>query len=82
VNVEEVTRLEIIDHTPCDTCKGKRFVIVEGEKGLTICPFCNGNGFPGRAVIFRDDTKSIILSLQDDGRTLKIFINERGQDVN
>jgi DnaJ-class molecular chaperone len=75
--VDQVTRLEVIDSTPCKTCKGKKLVLVEGEK--TECPFCKGMGSRGRAVVFRDDNKTISLSLQDDEKTLKIFIKERSQ---
>lgn len=35
----------------------------------------------GRTVIFRDENKKIELSLQDDDRTLKIFVNDRTDKV-
>lgn len=74
-NTEEVTRLEVIDHTPCVNCKGKRW-LTEGEKPVE-CPECNGMGSAGRSIIFWDETKQIRLSLQDQGRTLKILISKR-----
>lgn len=52
MNTDNVTRLEIIDHTR---------------------PLEDGGG---RTVISWDEKKKIELSLQDDGRTLKIFISE------
>lgn len=77
MDVSGVTRLEIVDHTPCKTCKGKKLVMIEGNDQPTECPVCHGLGCPGRGVVFWDQTKSIDLSLQDDARTLKIFIKER-----
>ena len=52
MNTDNVTRLEIIDHTR---------------------PLEEGGG---RTVIFWDDNKNIELSLQDGGKTLKIFIED------
>jgi hypothetical protein len=77
--VDLVTKLEIIDNTPCKTCKGKKLVLIEGETKPTECPVCKGLGCLGRAVVFSDENKSIEMSLQDDERTLKIFINERAK---
>lgn len=74
--MEKVTRLEIIDHTPCSKCDGKGIISAE------ICSICSGVGMMGRQVIFWDNTKQIELSLQDDDRTLKIFISERDGEEN
>lgn len=79
LDVSGVTRLEIVDHTPCKACKGKMYVIVEGNDKPTECPACGGLGCLGRSVVFWDQKKSIDLSLQDEGRTLKVFIKERGE---
>lgn len=71
-NLSKVNRLEVIDHTKCFYCKGT------GDGTNTrVCEHCGGAGFPGRAVIFWDDNKKIELSLQDDDRTLKVFISEK-----
>lgn len=78
-DVSGVTRLEIMDSTTCKTCKGKKFVLIEGNDKPTECPVCHGLGCPGRGVVFWESKKTIELSLQDEARTLKIFINERGE---
>lgn len=75
MNTEKVTRLEIIDHTPCDTCKGQRFV--QGE----VCKECQGLGAAGREVVFWNKDKQVEVQLQDDDKTLKIFISTRGRDA-
>lgn len=53
IELDKVTRLEIIDHT----------------KSLE-----DGGG---RTVVFWDDKKQIDISIQDDNKTLKVFIHER-----
>lgn len=81
MNTEKVTRLEIIHHDNngiCDVCRGEgRFTdsIFAGVK----CPVCQGSGKQptGRDVIFHNKNKQIDVQLQDEGRTLKIFVNER-----
>lgn len=70
---DKVTRLEIIDHTECKECGGN------GVFGLDECKNCAGMGFPGRRVVFWDKNKMVQLSLQDDDRTLKIFISDRNE---
>lgn len=72
-NTKRVTRLEIIDHTECDICGGN------GVFGLDECRNCAGIGSPGRSVVFWDKDKKIELSLQDNDRTLKIFISDRDE---
>jgi len=64
VNINTVTRLEIIDYTSCKGCNlATRFA----------CTICRGLGMPGRKVI----SNSIIeTQLHNDNKTLKIFINE------
>jgi DnaJ-class molecular chaperone len=71
VNTDNVTRLEIIDHTECSRCGG------DGVFGLETCDNCGGLGVPGRKVIFWDKHKSVKLDLQDKDRTLKVFIGVR-----
>lgn len=73
---DDVTRLEVIDYTKCKTCKGEKFI--DNGNGLFECTVCGGLGTPGRTCIFWDKDKQIQLSLQDDNRTLKIFVTNRG----
>lgn len=78
-SLEDVTRLEIIDHTKCENCKGSGILHIEGQEISFDCPNCHGIGTQGRNVIFHSPSKKIDVSLQDEGRTLKIFINKRGE---
>jgi hypothetical protein len=71
VKTEKVNRFEIVDHSPCAMCHGK------SSPEEKPCVNCNGMGSPGRRVVFWDDSKQIELHLQDDDRTLKVFISER-----
>lgn len=68
MNTDKVTRLEIIDHTPCKACTPATRI---------LCGVCGGTGVRGRRVISWNDNNKIELSLQDDGRTLKVFIDEK-----
>lgn len=72
---EKVNRLELIDHSPCKACNGKQ--VIKDATGSQICPECQGMGMKGRTVIFWDDNKQVELSLQDDNRTLKVFISNK-----
>lgn len=74
-----VTRLEIIDHTKCDSCQGLGRLVIAGQPQDFECPACHGLGNPGRTVVFHNPNKLITVDLQDDERTLKIFINKRGE---
>lgn len=74
--LSKVVRLEIIDHTSCKQCGGTG--VVSREKYTSpICDECDGMGSPGRKVVFWNAYKQIEASVQDDGKTLKIFISER-----
>jgi DnaJ-class molecular chaperone len=77
--VDKVTRLELIDYTPCTHCDGKCWININNDNGSNPkeCPACKGAGYNGRTVIFWDANKKIDLSLQDEGRTLKVFVAER-----
>lgn len=81
VNTSKVTRLEIIDHTPCDECEGTGWVAVpmpKTEEALQQqCIGCHGMGVAGRTVVVHNKGVQVDLELQDDERTLKIFIHER-----
>lgn len=76
-DLDKVTRLELIDHTKCESCYGTGRQRIEGQPGDFECPSCHGLGSNGRTVVFIDGRKQIETSLQDDGRTLKIFISKR-----
>lgn len=58
--MNEVTRLEIIDHS--EPVMNERGDLLEGK---------------GRTVIFWDANKQVESSIQDKGRTLKLFISDR-----
>jgi hypothetical protein len=84
VNTSKVTRLEIIDHTPCTNCEGTGiyYAPTDSAAGQSIsfpapCGKCGGAGMPGRSVVFWDNNKQVDLELQDDERTMKVFIHER-----
>lgn len=86
-DVSKVTRLELVDHTACTNCKGVGRVLTETDSAAgqstafsVECPKCRGSGTPGRSVVFWDPNRALKLSLQDDGRTLKIFISERVEE--
>lgn len=84
MHTNKVTRLEIIDHSECYYCKGTGLVNTptDSAAGQSIsfkkeCEHCGGSGTPGRKVIMWDKDKEVSVQLQDDDRTLKIFISER-----
>lgn len=78
-NFDRVTRVETIDHSDCPHCNGSGRVQNGNDPNRYIeCGACGGNGMVGRKVILWNPNKHISLDLQDDGRTLKIFISERG----
>lgn len=84
----EVNRLEIIDHRKCRTCHGDCFMnVLQADRTYKKqeCKECSGMGSKGRTVIvggpaygYSDDI-DISSSVQDQGRTLKLFIQERGK---
>ena len=84
-DIKKVTRLEVIDHTDCKRCKGKGWLLngrpvdIRLHKGARPeeCSNCGGMGTPGRTMVFWDKDKTVELSFQDDGRTLKVFIGYR-----
>lgn len=77
IDLTKITRLEIINHTNCETCKGAGRVKIEGTTTVLECPECHGSGMTGRQVVFHNPDKEVKLSLQDDGRTLKLFVTKR-----
>ena len=84
MNTSDVTRLEIIDHTPCANCEGTGIyhTPTDSAAGQSIsfaspCNKCGGSGMPGRSVVFWDKNKQVDVELQDDERTMKVFIHER-----
>ena len=80
IDLSKVTRFELIHHTPCTGCGGEGRQRIEGQGGDFECPVCHGMGTIGREIIFHDVSKKIEASLQDDDRTLKIFIKEREKE--
>ncbi len=84
MNTKKVTRIEIINHTPCDNCDGTGIyhTPTDSAAGQSIsfsspCSNCNGSGMPGRTVLIHNAGIEVDLELQDDDRTLKIFVHER-----
>jgi DnaJ-class molecular chaperone len=77
MSYSKVTRLEVIDNTACRQCNGEGRIRIFGDNTVHECPNCHGLGNPGRQSIFWNNHKQIEISIQDDGRTMKIFINER-----
>ena len=81
VNTSKVTRFEIIDHRPCCECDGSGLVAVPSRKKSDEpkqqCVGCGGAGMLGRTVVAHDKGVGVDVELQDDGRTLKVFIHER-----
>lgn len=69
---DDVTRFEVIDHRDCSKCDGQR-VVTNGER-LMVCDKCEGSGTAGRTISLHN--VSVELSLQDGGRTLKVFIDD------
>lgn len=67
----EINRLEIIDHRPCQDCDGV------GHYNDQLCPTCQGMRTPGRSVVFWDDQTELKSSVQDQGRTLKLFVDRK-----
>lgn len=77
IDLNNVTRLEVIDGSVCQGCEGAGRIHVAGQDASFDCPACHGSGYRGRQVVFHNENKELELSLQDDGRTLKIFIKDR-----
>lgn len=83
--MSKITRFEIIDHRPCEECEGEGRVLVPGRKENSEpkeqqCIGCGGAGMLGRTVVVHDKGVSVDTELQDDGRTLKVFIHPRYED--
>ena len=71
IDFSKITRIEAIDYTPCHFCKNGDI----HEK--ILCKICGGGGYRGRTVVMNDNGKTATASIQDDGKTLKLFIDER-----
>ena len=84
-NTSKVTRFEVIDHTPCEECEGSGVVSVpHGKKNYKPIPKpcigCGGDGMKGRTVVAHNKSLQFDIELQDDQRTLKVFIHPRYED--
>lgn len=80
LDTSRVNRFELIDHRPCNTCKGTGLVGAShlvSDDGKVICPDCD-SGVKGRELIFWNANTQVELSLQDNNRTLKVFIKDKG----
>lgn len=80
-----VDRFEVIDHRECVWCRGRKLENrnVKGEYKEMPCSKCDGSGIMGGRVytVSSNPERSIIaidLSYQDDGKTLKVFVKDRG----
>lgn len=70
-DLSKITRLEVIGYRDCAACKGKGHLVDK------ICPECDGRKVNGRDVIFWDVNARVDVDIQDEGRTLKIFVSKR-----
>lgn len=57
----------------CPLCGHDPQYRIKGES----CETCSGGGMQGRTIIAMRDNLRLTIQLQDDDRTLKVFINER-----
>jgi hypothetical protein len=80
----DITRMEIIDHRTCATCKGALYVLSETDSAAgqstafrKICPECQGCGCKGREVVFQSKHTEVRSSIEDNGKTLKLFVDDR-----
>lgn len=80
-----VDRFEVIDHRECVWCRGRKLEnrLVKGEYKEMPCSKCDGSGIMGGRVytVSSNPERSIIaidLSYQDNGKTLKVFVKDRG----
>lgn len=83
--VNAVDRFEVIDHRECVWCRGRKLEnrLVKGEYKEMPCSKCDGSGIMGGRVytVSSNPERSIIaidLSYQDNGKTLKVFVKDRG----
>lgn len=84
VDTSKVNRFEVIDHRQCVHCRGRmtaNYLQSDGSYKELPCDKCDGSGTRGGRVYgaFSNAETSIIkveLSYQDDGKTLKVFVND------
>lgn len=65
MDASKVTRFEVIDHRVCRECR---------DASKELCLYCSGLGAPGRVLV--EYKVKVELSMQDDDRTLKVFLSE------
>lgn len=79
--LKNINRVELIDHRPCNKCHGDRsYNELQKDRSykLTECSECFGMGSAGRSIIFWNDHTEIAVEVQDEGRTLKLFVSPKG----
>lgn len=82
-----VTRFEVIDHRECVYCRGcsvANYAQKDGTYKEQPCDKCDGSGMRGgRAYVANSNAETsmidVRLSYQDDGKTLKVFVNDKQQ---
>jgi hypothetical protein len=78
----DITRMEIIDYRPCANCEGKGIIINAHDNSRGIpCVKCQGARMRGREVIFQSKHVEVKSSIQDNGKTLKLFVDKREEPL-
>ena len=80
MNTSKINRFEIIDHTVCTKCDGEMWIDPDNNSKPVQCDMCAGLGCPGRTVVVWDGNKQIDIDIQDDERTLKVYIHDRYEE--
>lgn len=85
VDTAAVDRFEVIDHRQCVWCRGRKSANYRQKDGSykeQPCDKCDGSGIMGGRVYAASSNaeRSIIkvgLSYQDEGKTLKVFVDDK-----
>lgn len=84
-STDQVTRFEVIDHRQCVWCRGRltaNYAQEDGSYKELPCDKCDGSGISGgRVYVAQSNAETsniqIELSYQDDGKTLRVFVNDK-----